>query len=61
MSGHQRDALPWVLDDIAAQGKPHDHLLLRDPYQLGWRCQVEGCRFFMPPEEFDEIKGPADC
>lgn len=56
MVDRQRDALRWVLDDLAAQDRRHDHLLIKDPYQLGWRCDVRGCRFFKPAHEFDVMR-----
>ncbi|MFD8771438.1 hypothetical protein [Streptomyces sp. NPDC059916] len=56
MSDQQREDLEWVLADLAAQRRPHDHLLIKDPYQLGWRCQVQGCRVLKPAQDFDDLR-----
>lgn len=33
----------------------HQHLLAKDPTRLGWKCEVSGCGFFKPAEEFDGL------
>ena len=34
----------------------HQHVLVKDPLRLGWRCDVPGCRHFKPAGEFDGIR-----
>ena len=33
----------------------HQHLLVKDPTRLGWKCAAAGCGFFKLAEEFDGI------
>lgn len=56
MGEQQTEDLRWVLRDLAAQNRVHDHLLVKDTYICGWRCQVDGCRFFKPAEDFDAAR-----
>lgn len=41
---------------MSSQELAHDHLLMKDPRRLGWRCQAEGCGFFKPAHEFDAMQ-----
>ena len=34
----------------------HQHVLVKDPLRLGWRCDVPDCRHFKPAGEFDGIR-----
>jgi len=59
MVDHARDSWIYMMSAVTAmssQELTHDHLLMKDPRRLGWRCQVERCGFFKPAHEFDAMR-----
>lgn len=58
MNGHRMDSYLYMMSAFAARQSRHDHLLMKDPRQLAWRCQAEDCGFTKPAHEFDGIRVP---
>lgn len=54
---HAVDSMVFALGPLLGEGwaGEHQHLLVKDPMRLGWKCEVAGCGFFKPAEEFDGI------
>lgn len=59
MVDHMRDSWLYMMEAPAGRRHDHDHLLMKDSRRLGWRCQVEGCGFFKPAQEFDGMRAAA--
>lgn len=55
MVDHVRDSWTYMMEGLAHRQHDHDHLLLKDPRQLGWSCRLAECRFFKHAAEFDGI------
>ena len=56
MIDHRMDSWLYMMSAVAALQPKHDHLVVRDPLRLGWRCQAERCQFFKSAEEFDRVR-----
>lgn len=53
---HSRDSMAYAFGPLLGEwAEQHQHILVKDPERLGWKCEVEGCGFFKPAEEFDGI------
>lgn len=53
---HSLDSMVYAFGPLLGEwATEHQHLLVKDPRHLGWMCEVAGCRFFKPAEEFDGI------
>lgn len=53
---HSVDSMVYALGPLLGEwAEAHHHLLVKDPRYLGWKCEVAGCQFFKPAEEFDGI------
>ena len=53
---HSLDSMVYAFGPLLGEwAEPHQHLLVKDPMRLGWKCEIAGCRFFKPAEEFDGI------
>ncbi|MGW0577752.1 hypothetical protein ACWD25_17660 [Streptomyces sp. NPDC002920] len=50
------DSFVYIATAVASLRPRHNHLLVKDPFRLGWHCEVAGCRFFKPAEEFDRVR-----
>lgn len=57
---HSLDSMVYALGPLLGEWAEHQHLLVKDPMRLGWKCEVMGCRFFKPAKEFDGIRILAD-
>lgn len=55
MADRMTDSWLYMMEALAERQHDHDRLLLKDPYRLGWSCQLTGCGFFKPAEEFDGL------
>ena len=55
---HTLDSMVYMYGPLLAARMrlQHHHVLAKDPLWLGWRCQVDGCRFFKPAGEFDGVR-----
>lgn len=54
---HSRDSMVFAFGPLLGEtAGAHQHLLVKDPMRLGWKCGVAGCGFFKPAEEFDAIR-----
>jgi hypothetical protein len=54
---HSLDSMVYAFGPLLGEwAERHQHLLVKDPRRLGWKCEVPGCGFFKPAEEFDGIR-----
>ena len=53
---HSLDSMVFAFGPLLGEwAEEHQHLLVKDPTRLGWKCEAAGCHFFKPAEEFDGI------
>lgn len=63
---HSLDSMRYAWGPLLGEwAAEHQHLLVKDLMRLGWKCEVSGCRYFKPAEEFDAMRilpgEPAGC
>jgi hypothetical protein len=54
---HDVDSMVYAFGPLLGEwAEQHQHLLVKDPMRLGWKCEVAGCGFFKPAGEFDGMR-----